>query len=494
MNSLIILPVVISLAASFIISLFFREKENWARVVAICFSFLTLLSVILLGKVILSSGRVVYFVGGWRIPLGILLMADSLSWIFLFVVNFIGFCVLLYSTSYMRKYTNEPLFYILYFLLFAGMNNVLISADFFNIYVFVEIASLSSYALVAFGLRPEEIEASFRYTVLGVFGSILIIFGVAFAYGLTGTVNIPDFMKVIMQSGKTQQLWFIMALFLSGFAIKMALFPFHTWLPDAHSLAPAPVSAVLSGLVIKVLGFYLIIRFAGNIFVSVVGVKTVILVLGILSMVFGGLMALGQRDLKRVFAYSSISQIGYCAVGFGIGGYLGILGALLHFISHSFAKSLLFLDSGAIEYITGTTKIDELKGINDKMPETAMLGNLGMLTIAGVPPMGIFWSKLIIVLAAIKKGYIGVAFTCTIVSIITMGYFLKVIRKVFLSKENKVGNKNECGKIMLFSMFLLGIIVFFIGLILIPEVRRMFLDKAVGIVENFNYLSIINKL
>jgi len=281
---------------------------------------------------------------------------------------------------------------------------------------------------------------------------------------------------------------------LSGFAIKMALFPFHTWLPDAHSLAPAPVSAVLSGLVIKVLGFYLIIRFAGNIFVSVAGVKTVILVLGILSMVFGGLMALGQRDLKRVFAYSSISQIGYCAVGFGIGGYLGILGALLHFISHSFAKSLLFLDSGAIEYMTGTTKIDELKGINDKMPKTAMLGNLGMLTIAGVPPMGIFWSKLIIVFAAIKKGYIGVAFTCVIVSIITMGYFLKVIRKVFLSKENEVENKNECGKMMLFSMFLLGIIVFFIGLILIPEARRMFLDKAVEIVENFNYLSIINKL
>lgn len=491
MNFFVILPVVISLGASFIISLFFRDNEKSARFVSVCFAFFSLLTVILLGPYVFSQERLLYYVGGWRIPVGITLMVDNLSWIFLFVLNFIGFFVLIYSTVYMRKYTGEPFFYILYFLLMAGMNGILISADFFNIYVFLEIASLSSYVLVAFGLRAEELEASFRYTILGFIGSIMIIFGIAFAYGLTGTVNIPDFLRLAMQNKQTS-LWFVLSLFFSGFAIKMALIPFHSWLPDAHSLAPAPVSALLSGLVIKVLGFYGIIRFAGNIFAFVPHIKTVILFFGLLSMIVGGLMALGQNDLKRVLAYSSISQVGYCAVGFGVGGYLGILGALLYFISHAFSKSLLFLNVGAIEYKTGSTKIDELKGLNDKMPHTAMLGSLGMLAIAGVPPMGIFWSKLIIILGAIKQGYTGVAFTCVIVSVITMGYFLKVQRKIFFSKSDDK-SKKEVGGTMLFSMAVLGLMTLFVGIILIPGIRGVFLDKAVKVLENFSYLDIIRK-
>jgi multicomponent Na+:H+ antiporter subunit D len=490
--NLLILPVVISLGASFIISLFFRNRDGLAKIASLVFASFSLLAVILLGPRVFEAERLIYYVGGWEIPLGITLMVDNLSWLFMITLNSISLLILIYSADYMKKYTSQSMFYVLFFLLIAGMNGILISADFFNLYVFLEIASLASYILVAFGLKAEELEASFRYTIMGIVGSLLIIFGIAFAYGISGTVNIPDFIKITRGEGKN--LWFILSLFFSGFAIKMALMPFHAWLPDAHSKAPAPVSAVLSGLVIKILGLYAIVRLVGNVFPAVPEIRTVIITLGIISMYIGGFLALGQDDLKRVLAYSSISQLGYCAVGFGIGGYFAVLGFLLHSISHALSKSLLFLDVGVIEQTMGTTKISQLKGLTDKMPRTTLLGSLGMMAIIGIPPMGIFWSKLLIVLGALQKGYNGVAFSCILVSIITMGYFLKVQREIFFNKDSSDNKKREEKSFaMFFPMAILGISVLFIGLLLIPGIKEICLDKAVEVVNNFNYLELIGE-
>lgn len=487
--NLIIMPVIVYLGGAFITPLLFRKNEKAAGIAASLFTLLAAVFSFLLGITVLAEGRVVYFAGGWEKPLGIALMADALSAVFLLITNLVALLIAVYSTAYMKKYTGLTNFYVLFMLIMAGMNGVLISMDFFNIFVFFEIASLASFILVAFGLGAEEIEASLKYTVMGFLSSTLILFAIALIYGLTGTLSIPAFMEVAAQIPHTH-MWFIVGLLLSGFALKMALVPFHAWLPDAHSMAPAPVSALLSGLFIKVIGLYGVIRVALNIFGSIAQVKTVLIILGLISMLLGGLMACGQKNIKRIFAYSTISQIGYCAVGLGIGGYLGYLGVLMHVIGHAFSKSLLFLDIGAVEYVNGTTESEELAGLNDQMPYTTLLASTGMLGIAGIPPMGNFWSKLIIVLAAVQAGYLGTAVLCVLVAVITLGYFLKLQRTVFYSMPENKPVKQEAPFAMLAPMAALGFLVLFAGVLLIPSIREVSLDRAVDVMENFSYKNI----
>jgi len=488
MNHLIILPVAIYLGAAFLISLLWRKDEKLAGAAAASFVFLSAVISIISGIDVFINGKMLYFAGGWEKPLGIVLMLDPLSSLFLIMTNVIAFFIMLYSTVYMRKYTWTPYFYTLFMIMLAGMNGILISMDIFNIYVFFEVASIASFILVAFGLKAEELEASMKYTVMSFIASTMILFAIALIYGFTGTLNIPAFMSESAGLSPVH-LWFLAGLLLSGFALKTALVPFHSWLPDAHSMAPAPVSAILSGMFIKVVGLYIIIRITTNIFITLPQIRVLLLLFGVLSMLFGGLMAYGQQNIKRLYAYSTISQIGYCAIGLGIGGYLGSLGVLMHFIAHAFSKSLLFLNIGAIEYMTGTTEADQLKGLNDRMPVTTLLGSTGMLGIAGIPPMGNFWSKLIIIIAAVQAGYPGIAVLCIIVAVITLGYFLKLQRTVYYNQgENAV--KKEAPKALLFPMGVLTIFVLISGLLLVPGIKEKTLDRAVSVMENFSYMDI----
>jgi len=488
MNHLIILPVAIYLGAAFLISLLWRKDEKLAGAAAASFVFLSAVISIISGIDVFINGKMLYFAGGWEKPLGIVLMLDPLSSLFLIMTNVIAFFIMLYSTVYMRKYTWTPYFYTLFMIMLAGMNGILISMDIFNIYVFFEVASIASFILVAFGLKAEELEASMKYTVMSFIASTMILFAIALIYGFTGTLNIPAFMSESAGLSPVH-LWFLAGLLLSGFALKTALVPFHSWLPDAHSMAPAPVSAILSGMFIKVVGLYIIIRITTNIFITLPQIRVLLLLFRVLSILFGGLMAYGQQNIKRLYAYSTISQIGYCAIGLGIGGYLGSLGVLMHFIAHAFSKSLLFLNIGAIEYMTGTTEADQLKGLNDRMPVTTLLGSTGMLGIAGIPPMGNFWSKLIIIIAAVQAGYPGIAVLCIIVAVITLGYFLKLQRTVYYNRgENAV--KKEAPKALLFPMGVLTIFVLISGLLLVPGIKEKTLDKAVSVMETFSYADI----
>ncbi len=490
MNHSIIFPVVIYLGGAFLLPLLYAKNDLLAGIVTSALTFLSFLVSVLLGLTVFTTGeRILYFAGGWQKPLGIALMVDPLSCLFLIITNFIAFLIAVYSITYTKKHSRAAYFYVLFMLILAGMNGILISMDLFNIFVFFEIASIASFVLVAFGLRAEELEASLKYTVISFIASTMILLGLAVVYGFTGTLNITAFMRIAAGLPQTH-LWFILGLFLAGFAIKAALVPFHAWLPDAHSMAPAPVSALLSGLFIKVVGFYGIIRLATNIFGSIPQIRVVLLLFGILSMVLGGLMAYGQKNIKRLLAYSTISQIGYCAIGLGIGGYLGYLGVLLHIISHAFSKSLLFLNIGAVEYMTGTTDSDKLKGLYDRMPYTTALASTGMFGIAGIPPMGNFWSKLIIIFAAVQAGYPGIAALCVLVAVITLGYFLKLQRTVYYNKASDTAKMLEAPSGMLAPMTVLAFAAVFAGILLIPGIRSCCLDKAVGVMENFSYINV----
>jgi multicomponent Na+:H+ antiporter subunit D len=434
------------------------------------------------------------------------MVMDGFNAIIVCIINLIGFLSALYSISYIKRYTAGNYFYALFCLMIGGMNGVVLSGDLFNIFVFLEISVISSYALVAFGVEKNELEASFKYQVLGGLASFLILFGIGFIYWKTKTLNIADIKEVFSNGYDKTYYLFVQIIILSGFGLKAAIIPFHAWLPDAHSSAPSPISAMLSGVFIKAVGIYVIIRLFFNMFVISEGMAILITTLGTLSMVVGVFLAIGQWDIKRLLAYHSISQMGYVILSVGIGmilisrglkpeiAALAITGGIFHLINHAAFKGLLFLNAGAIEYTTGTRNLKEMGGLARSMPVTSATSFIASMSISGVPPFNGFFSKLIIIIAAIMARFYILAALAVIVSIITLASFLKFQRYAFYNKSDIGENKQfkEVPFPMAFSMVVLSIICVLLSLLVIPDVRHAILTPAVNILtDQLKYTSII---
>lgn len=495
MGSLLPLFVAIPLAGAFLIVLLTRLSSKLSDVIAL----LAALSLAALSFLAINQPTLVCKMGGWGairgIPIGIYLVLDGLSSFILIIVNTVAFLVLIYSLNYMERYTDKARYYALFLLMLAGMNGVVLSGDMFNIFVFLELAAIASYALVAFGTEAKELEAAFKYQVMGILASCFILLGIALLYSLTGTLNMADIARILQQSGMNTAFLFIAGLFIVGFGLKSAIVPFHTWLPDAHSLAPAPISAMLSGLLIKVIGIYGLLRIIFNVLGlgKVDIILNIFLALGIVSIVVGALLALGQDDFKRLLAYSSISQIGYIIFAFGLGTPLAFLGGLFHLLNHATAKSLLFLNSGAITYSTGTRDLNKLGGLRRKMPITSTTSLIGSLSMVGLPPFGGFWSKLVIIAAAIFSGHIILASVAVLVSIVTLVYYLRVGKLVFLGTLSEVRfDIKEVPWAMCLVMLILALLCLGSGVLLIPGLRDIILDPAVKVLSGgFDYGHIV---
>ncbi|MDJ0910514.1 MAG: proton-conducting transporter membrane subunit [Woeseiaceae bacterium] len=427
-QNLIPVFVALPLGVALLIQLVARTRESLAGPLAS----ITMLALVVM-SVFATGQRGIYNLGGWPTPIGIDMRLDELSALMLLVINLVGLAVSLYSIEYMRRFTARTYFFGLFLLMVAGMNGAVLAGDLFNLYVFLEVAAIASYSLVGFGCAHEELEASFKYIVLGSVASALILIGIALVYGITGTLNMAHIAERLAGNAMDMPLLLAFGLFIVGFSFKAAVVPFHAWLPDAHPSAPAPVSAMLSGVLIKAIGIYALARLAFNVFGVADNVLVLLRWLGILSMIVGGLLAAGQSDIKRMFAYSSISQVGFIVLALGLATPLGLVGAVYHLVNHAMFKSLLFLNAGSVEYATGTRSLDELGGLNRALPVTSATSLVGSMSIAGVPPFNGFWSKLIIVLACIEAGSYGFAGVAIAVSIVTLAYQLKVQRQAFYS-------------------------------------------------------------
>jgi multicomponent Na+:H+ antiporter subunit D len=387
-----------------------------------------------------GSPPLVHRLGGWLPSLGITLVYDHLTALVSLAVNVVGMAALLFSVRYLDHYTGRWKFFSLFMLVLAGLNGVTVTGDIFNLFVFIEISAISSYALVAFGTDFDELEAGFKYMVIGEIGGISVLLAIALLYAKASSLNMAVVSQVMAGSGHTPLFWLIVTAFLVGFAVKMAMVPFHAWLPDAHPSAPAPVSALLSGVFIKVLGVYAMSRVMFNVFgLSRANAATffdLLLAFGVVSIVVGGLLAYAQQDYKRLLAYSSISQIGYILIGLGIGNYWGIVGALFHVLAHAFGKGLLFLAAGSVEHSTGTRDLDKLSGLEKGMPLTAWSHLLGSLSLAGVPPFAGFFSKLFIIVGALSARMYWLAVLAALFSTVTLGYLVKVVNKAFFGRRD----------------------------------------------------------
>ena len=476
-----ILPpfVAIPLGGAFLTSLIGKKFKRLPDI----FAGLTTLTLFVLSIVALKAhnmyGVLTYDVGSWKPPIGIGMVLDGFSVFMLVTMNLVAFCIAIYSVNYMEKFTSKWKFYTLFLLMIAGMNGVVATGDMFNLFVFLEIAAVASYALVAYGVDRHELEAAFKYAIMGTVGSSFILLGIAFLYSYTSTLNMADMAGVLAQKGAGSIVMLTSVLFIMGFGLKAALVPFHAWLPDAHPSAPAPISAMLSGILIKSLGIYALFR----VFYNVIGINaqitSVLLFMGTVSMVVGALLAMGQLDFKRLLAYSSISQIGYIVLGLGLGTPLGILGGLFHLFNHSVFKSLLFLNSGAVEYSTGTRDLEKMGGLAKRMPLTSATGMIGSMSISGIPPFSGFWSKLIIIVAAVQAGRFGYAFWAVLISILTLAMYMKVMKYAFLGELKARWDKvKEVPVFMKLAMAALAVICLFGGILLISSVDGTFLGRA----------------
>jgi multicomponent Na+:H+ antiporter subunit D len=483
MNIAAILPlfIVMPIISALLISLFGKFLKKSSGLIIVINSGL-MASLSIYARILLEAvpGKIaVSKIPGAMSYLGINMVMDGLSGFMLIIVNIIAFFVAIYSIGYVEKYTDKSKFFSLFSLMVCGMNGVIINGDIFNLFVFLEIASIASYSLVAFGLDAEELEASFKYAIMGSVASSFILVGIAFLYSMTSTLNMSDMAAALSARQPGAGILFVSVLFMAGFGLKAAIMPFHAWLPDAHSSAPASISAMLSSVLIKTLGVYTLARMFFTVLNSGRGFLSVFMFLGSVSIIIGGMLALSQMNFKRLLAYSSISQIGYIILGLGLGTPLGIFGGLFHLMNHSVFKSLLFLNAGAIDYSAHTRDIEEAKGTGRVSAVTDKTNLIGSLAISGIPPFSGFFSKLIIIIACIQQGHIGYAFCAVIGSIFTLCALMKVRKFIFLSdiKESLTGIKDIPWN-MKFSMLCLAVMAAAGGLMLLSPMRGLIQDAV----------------
>jgi multicomponent Na+:H+ antiporter subunit D len=493
--NLIPLLVIIPLGFAFI-NVFFKKKLVSASVILtnLAVAGICIISFIIFFNVPDTN----YLIGGHEYPFGITFVVDGLSKIFLVTISVVSLLVVIYAISYMKEYTAKSKFYALFLLMIAGMNGVVLTGDLFNMFVFIEIASISSYALVGFGTEHEELEASFKYIILGGIASLFILFGIGITYAQYGNLNIAEIATLVSKSQETSPMMYLaLSFFILGFGLKSALIPFHAWLPDAHPSAPAPISAMLSGLLIKALGVYALIRILFNMYgiMNKPEILNILLVLGAISMVIGVILAIGQYDYKRLCAYHSISQLGYIVLALGLGTKWGILGAVFHLVNHSVFKSLLFLNAGAVEYSTGTRNVKELGGLYKKMPVSTKTAIVGSLSIAGIPPFNGFFSKVVIIYACIAAGKGVYAVLAVAASILTLASFAKVQRYAFFGKLKQGLEKvKQAPFSMKLSLILFSILCLALSALWIPEIRKAVLDPVYNVLlKGSEYVKAIAK-
>lgn len=343
-------------------------------------------------------------------------------------------CIMVASqtiTEHTNSYTN------LLMILMLAMTCICVSENLFSLYVFMEIVGIASFIMIAIYREDTGLEGAFKYLVMSCLAGAAILTGCAFVFMLNGSLQFSDLnISSLIAAKKDDQILLALAavLFLSGFAIKAGLAPFHNWLPDAYQSADASVSIVLSGAINKAAGIYGIITVM-NIFGVLPGIHEALAVLGLFSIAAGALLALRQNNFKRIAAYSSVSQMGYIVLGIAAGTTLGLIGAVAHVLSHSIFKSTLFTNAAAINRQTGTLDTDKMGGLENQMPVTAFTSVIAFLSTAGIPPLCGFWSKFTIVLALYMADMKAAAVLALIFSIFTSCYFLRLQRKVFFGKS-----------------------------------------------------------
>lgn len=384
-----------------------------------------------------------YTFGSYPAGIGIEFLVDEFSALMTLVVLTLSILIIIYSLKDLEHEIESSRmysYYTLVFLLIFSMIGMIFTNDMFNLYVFMEILSITSVAIIAIKKKKDTLMASMKYLMMGAIGSVTVLMGIALIYMVTGQLNMSAINEEISAVWRLypRNILLAMGFMITGFSIKAAIFPLHNWLPDAHSTAPTPSSALLSGLVVKAYIFSIakiMYRVVGKNISVDIGIADYLIIFAVLSMMMGSVFALTQRDIKRRLAYSSVSQIGYIFLGLALASEMGFSAALFHVVSHAFMKSALFLSAGSIIYLTGKRDVKNLDGIGYEMPITMTVFSIGVLGMIGIPGTSGFMSKWYLGLAVLDAGHPELLIVLLLSSFLNALYYLPIIVSAFLRES-----------------------------------------------------------
>ncbi|MFP5505631.1 MAG: complex I subunit 5 family protein [Gammaproteobacteria bacterium] len=436
------------------------------RALALPASALGLLAAIGVAVRVYRLGPQRHTVGDWSPPLGIGLYADGLAAALLLMTAAIALAVSAYARDYFRADRDAGHFWPLTGFLIAAMNALYLSADAFNLYVTLELLGLAAVGLVALGGGVQAVAAALRYLLAALLGSLFYLLGVALLYGAYGTLALDELAAALAPGPLA---WTTLALMTVGLAIKTALFPLHVWLPPAHGGAPAPVSALLSALVVKA-SFYLLLRLWFDVFAGSVSIAAAqaLGALGAGAILWGSWLALRQEQLKMLVAYSTVAQIGYLFLlfplaAFGDGAGSAWNGGVYQALAHGFAKASMFLAAGAMILAAGHGEIARHDGLGARLPLALFAFALSAVSLMGLPPSGGFVAKWLLLEAALASGQWWWIAVMIAGGLLTAAYLFRVLRRAFLPAAADV-TFSEPPRALAPIAFLLALVALGLGL------------------------------
>jgi multicomponent Na+:H+ antiporter subunit D len=461
------------------------------------FKITLILGFVVLGLVLISSGYLLWYVnnvevihytfGGHEARFGIEFIVDPFSALFTTIIAGLAAIIYIYSsgdaTEGIEK-TEYGRYYVLLFILLMSMFGILYTNDLFNTYVFIEILSITTCAIISIKKKKDTYTSAFRYVMMNELGSLSYLFGVALIYMATGFTNITLISESIQNAYASYPVNIIVALgfMIIGLGIKAAIFPFHIWLPDAHSAAPSTSSAILSAIVIKVY-ILVLVKVLFRVFkldiLNEMNISTILLVLAGVAMIMGSVFAIAQKDVKRMLGYSSVAQMGYILLGIGLLSFEGLRAAFFHILSHGLMKTALFLSVGEIIYYKKTRKVNDFDGMGFIMPVAMGVFSIAALGMIGIPLTSGFISKLNLGVAVLDQNQIIFLVILIVSSLLNVIYYLPIIILAFLKNEKyryRLKSIEPTPRTMIAPLVLLGVLIVVVGLF--PNQIMIFIEAA----------------
>ena len=455
------------------------KHRHWSKSISLTIlAAMVLVSILNLHNVV-NHGEVRYAFSGWTAPLGIEWVADGLASVILVLLSVLGLLGVVFTGPTSPKALGGRIvhYYTLILLFFSALTGIVFAADFFNIFVFLEVAAISSYALIGVA-GGRALFAAFRYLILGTIGASIYLLGVSYLYAVTGTLNMADMAdKLPFLLGSKALVGGLLFIFI-GLGIKMALVPFHSWMPEAYAYAPDSVSPIMASLLTKIvlLAWVRIIYWVLNASIAIfdIPILQLVAVLGALAAVIGASLALAQRDIKMMFAYGGISHIGIILIGIGQGNQTGFVGGIFYLLNDAVMQAALFFIAGVAFYQYGVRTIDDLGRVGKQAPwltGSLIVVALGMI---GLPPTGGFFGKWNIILGALEaSNYVSVA-AVLLATLLTLAYFVKLFEGIF--RQTSTGFDLQFGEFPLSFKMTLGVTsaaIMLLGLFSSPIVQLL---------------------
>ncbi|MEQ9397711.1 MAG: monovalent cation/H+ antiporter subunit D family protein [Longimicrobiales bacterium] len=431
-----VLLVVVPLLAAPLAALIRSPRLSWG--VAVGASWWALYAAWSLLQRVRGGEVISYAMGGWPAPWGIEYRIDAVNGFVALIVAGIAAVVTPYALKSVEREVEADrvsLFYAAWILCMTGLLGITVTGDVFNVFVFLEVSSLSAYALIALGQDRRALTSSYQYLIMGSVGATFIVIGIGLMYIMTGTLNMADLSEKLPAVMDTRAIPVAFAFLTVGFSLKLALFPLHLWLPNAYTFAPSSVTAFIASTATKV-AVYMMLRFFFTVFgaafaFDVMQVDRILLPLALIAILSQSLVAIHQENVKRLLAYSSVAQIGYMILGISLASVMGVAAGMLHLFNHALMKGALFMAMGCVMYRVGSVRIDAMAGLGKKMPWTFGAFVAAGLSIIGVPLTVGFISKWYLVQAALAQDLWWVAALVMVGSLMAVVYIWKVVEVAY---------------------------------------------------------------